>query len=448
MSVQSRPSILVLSSAVVGRQMSSLGIRSYQIARVLAKELPDSKVTLAVPTASTLPDAAVGVDLVDYSRTPLRPLAAKHDVLISYTFPVSLLSIRRPARIVLDMYGVYLPEMLEIANRDIAKGHRKAWFATQREKLKLLLTWADFVLYANERQRHLYLGMLTALGRVDPEAYDRDGRLRDLLGLAPFGVRPGEPQSSKPVLRGVHEGIAKDDKVVIWNGAATPWYDLETLLLAMQAISRDRQDIKLFFMGTELPANPQPPRLQGTAGSFVREAMAHAERLGVLGRTVFFNVGWVDYEEAQSYLLESDAGVCTYKPGLETDYSFRTRFLDLFWAERPVVCTQGDVLSEVVESRGLGITVPPGDVPALASALTRIVDDQALVSRCKERLRVVKEEYRWERVLQPLVEYCGNIRGDPDACARRAELARRLAAYRAARLWQLVRTRRSGPAYL
>ena len=447
--VQQPRKILVLSQGVVGQRMSSLGIRSYHIARVLAERLPQAMVTLAVPTETESLSQNVPFRVVRYTRSSLKSLAREHDIVISYTLPVSLLPHTRDTRVVLDLYGVYLPEWLEIANAELRPSQRGAWVDMQRRKLNLLLTWADFVLYANERQRHLYLGMLSAVGRVTPNAYAQDKRLNQLLGLAPLGVRPGEPQRTRRALKGVRPGIQEGDKVLIWNGAVTEWFDLETLLRAVHLLSQERDDIKLFFMGTELPSHPQPAKLKGIGAVAVKEALRLCEELSLLDRSVFFNIDWVGYDDTANYLLEADIGVCTYFPSLETDYSFRTRFLDLFWAELPIVCTEGDVLAEEVERRGLGLTVPPRDVQALAKAIQRLADDEALVQACKQNLRQAREAYRWEKVLEPLVEFCAGPA--PERSGRRERrwaLAYRLASYRFGRLWQLITTRSSGPPYL
>jgi len=443
------PKILVLSLGVVGQRMSSLGIRSYHIARVLAERLPQSAVTLAVPTETELLSQDLPFRVVQYTPSSLKSLAREHDIMISYTLPVGLLPHTRDTRVVLDLYGVYLPEWLEIANAELKPSQRRSWVDCQQRKLNLLLTWADFVLYANDRQRHLYLGMLSALGRVTPEAYAEDKRLNHLLGLVPLGVRPGEPQATKRVLKGVHPGIRAGDKVLIWNGAVTEWFDLETLIRAVHQLSQERDDIKLFFMGTELPSYPQPAKLKGIGAVAVKGALRLCEDLHLLDRSVFFNIGWVGYEDTANYLLEADIGVCTYFPSLETDYSFRTRFLDLFWAKRPIICTEGDVLADLVVRRQLGIVVPPRDTQALAQAIRRLVDDEGLMQTCKQNLREVREEFRWEKVLEPLVEFCRTpAPARSGRRERRWALAYRLASYRASLLWQLITNRRKGPAYL
>ena len=46
--------------------------------------------------------------------------------------------------------------------------------------------------------------------------------------------------------------------------------------------------------------------------------------------------------------LEADAGVCTYLDNLETHFAHRVRLVDLIWAETPVICTEGDLVAEMV----------------------------------------------------------------------------------------------------
>ena len=119
------------------------------------------------------------------------------------------------------------------------------------------------------------------------------------------------------------------------------------------------------------------------------EARALADGLGLTGRHVFFNEGWVDYESRQDYLLEADVGVSAHIDHLEASLSFRARILDYLWAGLPVVATQGDVLADLVERRGLGVTVPAGDVDAMAAALAALLDDPDRRQACRANIAAV-----------------------------------------------------------
>ena len=144
------------------------------------------------------------------------------------------------------------------------------------------------------------------------------------------------------------------------------------------------------------------------------DTRALADELGLTGTHVFFNEDWVDYDDRQNYLLESDVGVSTHLDHVETSFSFRTRILDYFWAGLPVVATDGDALAELIDEHGLGITVPAGDVDALEDALHRLLDDDAFAAECGEASTAQAARLRWSDVLEPLVAFCSAPRRAPD----------------------------------
>nr|WP_231134665.1 glycosyltransferase [Motilibacter deserti] len=233
------------------------------------------------------------------------------------------------------------------------------------------------------------------VGRVTPDAYARDNALRTLVDVVPFGVQDGEPVRTGPGFR-ERLGILPTDKVVLWGGGVWNWFDPLTLIRALGRIAESRNDVKLVFMGLKKP----DPALADH--KMALSAVELAKELGLYGSTVFFNYGWVPYEERQNHFLEADLGVSTHFDHLETRFSFRTRMLDYFWTRLPIVATEGDSIAELIAQRGLGRVVGYEDVDGLARALTGLLDDPEEMARIKDRLSVVREEFRWERVTRAL----------------------------------------------
>jgi glycosyltransferase involved in cell wall biosynthesis len=203
-------------------------------------------------------------------------------------------------------------------------------------------------------------------------------------------------------------GIGPDDKVVLWGGGIYNWFDPLTLLRAVDRLRHRQPALRLVFMGLRHP-NPDIPRMRMAVAA--REL---SDELGLTGTHVFFNEGWVEYGERQNHLLEADVGVTTHLAHLETALSSRTRILDYLWASLPVVATEGDVLADLVDARELGVTVPPGDVDALDEALFRLLDDDGFRKTCRENVAAVATELTWDRVLEPLLEFCRHPRRAPD----------------------------------
>jgi glycosyltransferase involved in cell wall biosynthesis len=409
--------------------MASPGIRSFNHARVLQDALPDANVTLAFPESAQgdLDPATVDFRVVRFDASSLNALARGQDVIIGARFPLKMLPGSR-ARLVLDLYTPFFTEWMEMTKRDPGESHRRSWLDMKRRDLVLQMAMADLVLCSNGRQRDLLVGMMGTMGLMTPQDYLSDPTLDGMIKVAPLGMRAARPTPGEPLLRGARPGFGPDDFIMIWNGIIVEWYDLELLVRAVHRVAQTKPHVRLFFMGTEHPDSHGSKPLMGLGGGATRAAMALAEELGILDKHVFFNFTWASNEETQQYLLESDIGVCTYFDSLETRYSFRVRYLDLFWAALPIVCTRGDVIAEMVDRRTLGVTVPEGDLDGLTAAIDRLATDKRFRATCHKNLQTVRREYTWERTLAPLVEWCGSPPSGPvRRQARRSVVAARLA---------------------
>jgi glycosyltransferase involved in cell wall biosynthesis len=397
--------ILILSRAVVGPRMASPGIRAYQLAGALGRALPDEEITLATPgdRGEVAPPAPnVRVQRWD-SNADAAALAKAHDTIVARNFPPQFVRLLGEKRFALDAFTPLYVEWMELSKRDIEPRWRRTWMAGNRWYLNLQLTMADFLFCADERQRDLWIGMLMALALVPPDMYERDPSLRRFIDIVPYGV-PQQPLDARgPVLRGVVPGIEAGDRVLLWNGGITEWNDPFTLLQAMDQLFDRRPEVKLVFMGVNHPDMVFGPQA-GVAG----RAIEMAKDMGLYGRSVFFLEGWVPYERIDDYLAEADASVCLGYENVESRFAFRTRYVDLFRARVPLLCTRGDVLADRVASDPLGITVPERDVDAVAAGIERLLDDAEFTAGCRERLGAIGKELSWDTAVQPLVEFCAS----------------------------------------
>jgi len=403
--------VLFLCKDVIGANMAGPGIRYWEFARVLSRAGFD--VTLAVlPFIAdpVLPEPMPFAARVCRCRneSDVRMLARESDVIVAHgillaTYPF-LPHLGRP--LALDFY---IPFVLERLHVDVADRSSKSLslFESYLRAQALQTRWADFILCASEKQRDYYLGVMSALGRVNPYTHADDPTLRRLIDVAPIGLPADPPRHSRQVLKGVHPGVAAEDKVLLWLSGIWNWFDAPTLIRAMARLVKQRPDVKLFFMGVKHP-DPRAPEMQATA-----DTIALSRDLGLYDRHVFFS-DWVPYEERENYLLEADVGLSLHRDHLETRFAFRVRFLDYFWARLPIVATRGDVLADQVQAHGLGRVVEPGDVEGLAGAIGSLLDTPNLRETYRARFDPVVALYHWEVAARPLVEFCASPRFAPD----------------------------------
>ncbi|SEN95089.1 glycosyltransferase [Cryobacterium luteum] len=395
--------VLIITGDPLGAKMAGPAIRSWNMALALAK---DNDVTLVSLSGTELVDAPFNVVYVrpgdERAMGKLEKLA---DVIIFQGLALALFDCLRSTNKVLvaDVYDPMHLEQLEQARTLPAETWKKQ-VSDATDVLNEQLARGDFFLCASERQRHFYLGQLAALGRVNPANYASDPDLTGLIAVVPFGLDSTPPRHEKQVLKGILPGIGRDDKVLLWSGGLYNWFDPKILIRAVAKLTSDHGDVRLFFQGTKHP-HPGVPEME-----IVGQSRELARQLGVLDSSVFFNPSWVDYSERQNFLTEADAGVSTHFDHIETTFSFRTRILDYLWAELPMVVTEGDHFAELVQAEELGVVVPANDAESLAAALEKVLFDEKFISRVKANIHRVREDYYWNRVLEPLVSFVADAR--------------------------------------
>lgn len=398
--------ILLLSPSPIGRKMAGPAIRFVEFARQLTAS--GLEVVLGSPEPVE-PDLGHSFEVVHFHRSNISGLAGRAKVIVIQ----GLILRRHPvikrylgpgrAALVVDLYDPIFLETLaqfEPGSRESADLHN-----FHLAQLIESVVRADFMMCASIRQRDLWLGFLAALNRVNPATFAADRSLNSLLKIVPFGLSREKPTYSGPGMQGL-AGIEPEDRVVLWNGGVWEWFSPEPLIRAIGRLAETEPRLKLVFMGVKNPDSKLPE------SRVLKESRRLVAELGLEDRVIFND--WVAYDDRAGFLLQAEAGACLYPQGLETDYSFRTRLLDLIWAGRPILCSGGDELGRLIEAHGLGLTVPDHEVETLTRALAKILELRATSPEFDQRAARVAEELQWEKVAEPLVEFCQNPTPAPD----------------------------------
>ncbi|WP_197321338.1 glycosyltransferase [Saccharomonospora sp. NB11] len=401
-----RRTVCVVTGDTLTSRMAGPAIRAWNIAAVLAAEhdvrLVSVNPVVDPPPAPFTVTGATRRELVDH--------IAWADIVVLQGHVLELApSLKREHAHKIVVCDVYDPMHLELLEqgKDAPDDRREADLAGVTRVLDAQLERGDFFLCASERQRHFWLGHLTALGRLSPQLYDADPTTRSLLAVVPFGLSPEPPRRTGPGLRSTL-GISAGDRVVLWAGGVYSWFDPLTLVRAVDILREDRPDARLVFLGMKHP-NPEVGEMDVAA-----RTRQLADDLELTGKHVFFNEQWVPYDERQNWLLDADCGVTTHYEHVETMFAFRTRVLDYLWAGLPIVTTDGDAFADLVREERLGVVVPAEDAHALAEALERCLYDTEFTQGCRERMEAVAQRFTWPHVLQPLVEFCRDPRPAAD----------------------------------
>lgn len=393
--------VVVISHDIVGARMAGPGIRYYQLARVLSQTMP---VTLAVPQGSTL-ESSDTISILVYANGSDPALQASIEAARAVLVPAIsvaeipiLLDTHIP--IIIDGYNPYVAEGLAFAHGDLPALQARLTPAYLR---------GDFFMCASERQRDWWLGLLEAHGRLNRWNFQADPSLRQLVDVVAYGHPDESPKQTRAVIKGVWPNIQPDDRLLLWGGGLWSWLDPLTAIRAVAKVHQQRQDVKLVFPGTKHP-NPTVPE------SLTHNIAAHqlAQELGVLNKAVFFG-DWVDYADWPNVLLECDIALTLHHDTLETRLAFRSRALEYVWAGLPIIATQGDAISELVDQHNLGCVVDYEDVTGVTEAILSLLDQPRQNSG--EAISKLGDLFSWSQAAQPLVRFCQNPKQAADKVA-------------------------------
>jgi glycosyltransferase involved in cell wall biosynthesis len=379
--------------------MAGPAIRAVELARALACEFD---VTVFSARRSDLEAGSIAGVKVEsgLGKAALYRLADEYDII--YVQANVLKPYPKLAKLgkylVVDLYDPYLLSVLaQWADEPLSAS---ASYSLMHQILEKHMIAADFSICASERQRDYWLGRFCAIGRLTPEMYRFDPSFRKVLDVVPFGLPEEEPVRTGPGMKGRVPGISAADRVMLWGGGIWEWFDPLTVIEAVARLSSSHPELKLFFMGWKSP-NPQVPLMP-----MALRARDLAERLGVLGKNVFFHDSWVPYDERVNYLLDADIAVSAHFDLPETRFAFRTRILDYLWTALPILTTGGDHFAETIETYKAGMALPYKDVTAWAQAIDRLLCDGALAGELREGARALAREFTWRKAVTPLRDFC------------------------------------------
>ncbi|MFH0924373.1 MAG: glycosyltransferase [bacterium] len=301
---------------------------------------------------------------------------------------------------IVDLYNLISLEKLE-NERYLPLPLRNISYKSESILLKLQLLTANHILASSLRQRDFYLGELEAIGRINPKSYQSDPAFKSLISVVPFGLSANPPLKIKDnqVIKKLIPNYSEKDKIIIWGGGIWNWFDPLSLIKAINILKYSCPEIKLLFLGTTYL-----PKGRFQEGKMIQEAIRLSNDLDLTNRQIFFNHDWIPFTERADFFLASWIGASIHFDNLETYFSLRTRILDYWWTNLPILTTKGDYLSELVQRNDLGIVVDYQDINGIVEAIIKFAEDTTFYEQCKKNIAAIKEKIFWGNTLKPLIE--------------------------------------------
>jgi len=228
--------------------------------------------------------------------------------------------------------------------------------------------------------------------------------------------------SGKLLEMGVQPGRA----ITIWNGADPARFrtlpaaergraraklgirDGRLLVTVGTVSKRKGQDVAIRALPRILEKHPSTHYAMAGCPDLADEFSRIAESLGVRERVHF--LGKVDGGTVVDLLNDADLALLTSRHVPEGFEGFGIAVIEAALCSTTSVVTANSGLTEAVVDGQTGIVVPPEDPEAIAEAVTRLLDDDALRTRLETtgRERALRE-LTWERVAKKYDEVLGSV---------------------------------------
>jgi glycosyltransferase involved in cell wall biosynthesis len=369
--------LLVCPEPLGHRQPAGIGIRFLEMAKVLLAD--GHEVTLLSRDAGAVDGCRVDA----ITPESLQRCTSEADVAVVQGHAANdLFAHGMPIPTVVDLYDPYIVENLHYYP---ARGAEV--FTHDHATLMQSLLRGDLFLCASEAQRLFYLGLLLAVGRVNPIAFETDPHFDALIRIAPFGV-PGSAGVSPAV----------GSRAILFGGIYD-WYDPIRAIDAVAIARTSLPEMTLTFT-----THPNPSL---TPQGKLAEAIEHVQRNGY--DFVRFEP-WVAYEQRGAFYGRFAVALLTFPQSIETDLSMRTRVYDYLWGGLPIVTSSAPGTDELLTRYAAGEIVRSSAAEDFANALLRVVGNE----RMRDGARRFVDEHQWTRTLQPLVDFVRAPRIDPN----------------------------------
>jgi alpha-1,3-rhamnosyl/mannosyltransferase len=198
-------------------------------------------------------------------------------------------------------------------------------------------------------------------------------------GIDPIFAQEPTPGAVEQALR--RYGLPRGG--ILYLGSDEKRKNLVTLVMAYLALARKRQEV--------------PPLVLIGPGSHWSEAGPH---LGPQIRAT----GYLPREDVRALFAASAMLVL---PSLEEGFGLPV--IEAMAARLPVVCSTGSALSEVAGDAAL--LVDARETAALAHAIARLLDDQALATTLRERGQQRSRHFHWRRTAELTLAFYRKVLG-------------------------------------
>ncbi len=189
-------------------------------------------------------------------------------------------------------------------------------------------------------------------------------------------------------------GVKTDCFLLAYFGYVYAEKGIETLLQALEILTRRKPDTRLVMIGGTDPAT--------NGSSYLKGINALIKQLNIEDRVIWTGRYNSNSDEASRYLSAADAGVFPFKYGVTLN---RSSIAAAASHGLPIVTTKGESLEGAFREQENVLLCSPEDPNALASAIASVIDNPVLRQRLQRgALKLAEEYFCWNKAVDHTVQ--------------------------------------------
>ena len=193
-------------------------------------------------------------------------------------------------------------------------------------------------------------------------------------------------------------GVGDDEFLFAYFGFVTRGKGIETMLNAFQILGQKKEKIRLVFIGGGKGyVTVSSDKLSQEKKKYELAMSELAHQLGIAGKVIWTNGYTTDSNEPSTYLWGADACILPFDDGVRLNNS---TFGAAAAHKLPIITTRGSILESPFEDQKNVLLCPPKDPQAMAAAMEKLLNNNALQQRLKEGAHALAQKYfSWDKAI-------------------------------------------------
>lgn len=253
------------------------------------------------------------------------------------------------------------------------------------ERKVQVLSQADCLLSAGQRQRLYFYGWLLQAGRIPEDEH--------FIRYIPISLSPDLPEHD-------YSSALKGEPHLVSGGGWFPWQNQATAIHTIASTVEKLGHGSLSIYGT-------PHARQGGSGEEeqIREIFNGVQALAQKSSRISVH-DYVSREELLRVYRSASAAVEIMRYNLERELAFTTRTIEYLWCGLPVFYNNYGEIAEHIAEYDAGWTLNPDSEDDIRSAVEQAISNPELfIRKGANAQRLVREKFTWDKTIEPLVAF-------------------------------------------